>query len=453
MTDAVGDTLATGRLQIHGRGHSTWEKPKRPYNIKLEETASLLLAKPKRRYTLLANYSDPTSLRNLLVLETASLLMPDNPRCRLVELVLDGQQRGLYLLTEGKRKVKDHSLAFCVLDVACCQEVYDEAAMGFISSQGECVALETPDMLSENQLSILKARFDEMERAVASSDGRNPETGRHYTEYIDLQSFALYYIIEEVYLNQDAGMGSFYVTWQTTEENERFVAGPAWDFDLAVGRLENPQHMQRPDVFYARTPIVNYGSKDWDGLLCELWQHADFREEVQLLYTQKVAPLVWTQFEEVRFDSLCQVVLPSTQLDCQIWHRGKSPRKAMRKMRDFMLRRLQFLDRMWTDGEDDRLLNIRVDNGWEVSHHLAEFKLDKGDEFVPPLIDRYRAEEGFVEATPKAWFYEETDSLFTAGTPIMQSTTLRLRWTMSTTMWNQAKRYLRRVLSNLLRWD
>ena len=203
--------------------------------------------------------------------------------------------------------------------------------------------------------------------------------------------------------------------------------------------------MQSPEVFYARTPIVGYGKPTWKGLLFALWQHEAFREEVCRLYAGEVAPVIRAQFEAARFDSLCQVVLPSARRDCRKWHRGTSPEKGMRQMRDFMLRRLDFLDRMWTGGQDGQQVSVWVDNGWTAPHHLAEFKVEKGGRFVPPLIDRYRVEEGFIDATPEGWYYGDTDSPAVAEAPVVRPITLKMRWRMGLSMWGRVMRRLRKM--------
>lgn len=66
---ADGSTVYAGGLkQIKGRGNSTWNYPKKPYQIKLADKADLLETgeAPESTWVLLANYCDETLLHNTL---------------------------------------------------------------------------------------------------------------------------------------------------------------------------------------------------------------------------------------------------------------------------------------------------------------------------------------------------------------------------------------------------
>ena len=100
-----------GRGRIRGRGNSTWEwYAKKPYRIKLDEKASILGLSEEKDWVLLANYRDPTKLMNTFVFEMGSGLgMPYTNHSRYVEVTINGDYKGLYLLTEqveqGKNRV------------------------------------------------------------------------------------------------------------------------------------------------------------------------------------------------------------------------------------------------------------------------------------------------------------------------------------------------------------
>ena len=91
--------------QIKGRGNSTWEKEKKPYQIKLSEKTDLLQTGSKdnksKTWVLLANYMDPATMRNTLIynlgLELGMDFCMENS---WVNLYYDGEYRGCYLLSE-----------------------------------------------------------------------------------------------------------------------------------------------------------------------------------------------------------------------------------------------------------------------------------------------------------------------------------------------------------------
>lgn len=109
-----GSTVYAGDLkQIKGRGNSTWDYPKKPYQIKLADKCDLLGAgeEPESTWVLLANYCDETLIHNSITYDLAqSLGMTYTPHCEPVDLYYDGEYRGSYLLCE-KTEVGDGRVA------------------------------------------------------------------------------------------------------------------------------------------------------------------------------------------------------------------------------------------------------------------------------------------------------------------------------------------------------
>ena len=106
ITDANGET-DTGDLELEylrGRGHGTWSADKKPYKFKLKEKADLLDMGENKHWVLLANRYDPTLIRNQLVYYIASQMgLPYTPACQPVDLVVNGEYWGSYLLSEDIR--------------------------------------------------------------------------------------------------------------------------------------------------------------------------------------------------------------------------------------------------------------------------------------------------------------------------------------------------------------
>ncbi len=85
------DDIQAAATSIRGRGNSTWEWPKKPYNIKLDAKAEVLGMPEHKRWCLLANYMDRTLLRNKTAYYLASQTSLDwTPRCEFAELILNG---------------------------------------------------------------------------------------------------------------------------------------------------------------------------------------------------------------------------------------------------------------------------------------------------------------------------------------------------------------------------
>ena len=51
---------------IRGRGNTTWNMPKKPYKVKFDSKIDLFGNGAAKKWTLIANYSDPSLIRKYL---------------------------------------------------------------------------------------------------------------------------------------------------------------------------------------------------------------------------------------------------------------------------------------------------------------------------------------------------------------------------------------------------
>lgn len=96
--------LYSGAVQIRGRGNYTWEHDKKPYKIKLDSKADLFGMGANKHWVLLAEYKDPTHLRNEIMPELSETLgFAYTAESEAVAVVLNGEYNGLYHLGENVR--------------------------------------------------------------------------------------------------------------------------------------------------------------------------------------------------------------------------------------------------------------------------------------------------------------------------------------------------------------
>ena len=100
--DVDGTVLAMGELDTFKcHGNSTMQPDKKPFKIKLSKKESLLGMNKLSRWILLANQYDQTAIRNTVCLKLAAAAgLPYTPQCRAVDLYINGNYRGNYLLCE-----------------------------------------------------------------------------------------------------------------------------------------------------------------------------------------------------------------------------------------------------------------------------------------------------------------------------------------------------------------
>lgn len=101
------DELYDGAIEIKGRGTSTWDASKKPYKIKLKKKSDLLGMGESKHWVLLANYYDPSMLKNALAYRLSGKWGLNQMQDEWVDVVLNGSYVGLYQLCEQVRVGKN----------------------------------------------------------------------------------------------------------------------------------------------------------------------------------------------------------------------------------------------------------------------------------------------------------------------------------------------------------
>lgn len=274
-------------LEIRGRGHSSWKGVKKPYKLKLGEKASLLGMNKHKHWALLRFY-EPTvaglQLGNIMGMDWTASTRP-------VEVILNGDYQGLYLLTEtnriGKQRLNIYEQPNWNEDVNTIPygwlveiDNYIETNQIKIAENNKWtlqVTYHSPDSLSLAQRSWLIEDFKAMNAAIYDAD----KTNSTWEQKIDVDAMARFFIIQEVLDNSDGFHGSFYLH-KDRGDDARWVAGPLWD--LSCNQRAKTDYTFLMKTTYTFVP-------HWIG---ELIQDEDFcravRREWSKFYPQQVQP-------------------------------------------------------------------------------------------------------------------------------------------------------------------
>ena len=244
----IGSADAPISLQIKGRGNYTWTSfDKKPYRLKLASKTALLGLKKNKHFALLAHADDELAfLRNTVGFEISRRVgLEYTPAQQPCELVLNGDYRGLYLLTEHIRVEADRVNVIEQADYETLAENitggwlveidnYDEAEQIKITDgNGEVMRFtyKSPELLSEEQAAYLRNLVETANTAIFDID----KTSTKWQDYIDIDELAKFYIVQEVLDNCESFHGSCY--WHKERgENTKIKFGPVWDFGNAFRR-------------------------------------------------------------------------------------------------------------------------------------------------------------------------------------------------------------------------
>lgn len=281
--ESIGRADSTLALQIKGHGNYTWTGfNKKPYRIKLDKKAALLGMKKDKNFVLLAHADDNLAfLRNTVGFELSRRLgLPWTPSQEPVEVVLNGDYIGLYLLTENIRVDKDRVNIVEQPDSATDANVitggwlveidnYQEASQVRIT-EGNGASIwftyKSPEVLSPEQKNYLTAQVTTMNSAIYNTD----KTSTAWENIIDLDDLVRYYIVQEVMDNEESFHGSCYL--YKDQSSAKWFFGPVWDFG-------NSYHSGSLHFIYVNPPF----GQTWIG---EIAKYPRFQQKVKEIWQQ-----------------------------------------------------------------------------------------------------------------------------------------------------------------------
>ena len=243
-TPRVELKMSKDKHGIRGRGNTTWDMPKKPYKLKFDEKVSIFGLGEDKEWVLLANYADKTLLRNVVAMKLSEIVgMPWTPAMLPVEVYLNGEYLGCYTFSEHK-KVSKHRVNLNIVGEsdnsgdAVTGDYYmeieqnqDETTCFYTEVCGIPMMFSDPEVPTDAQLQYVKGYFKEAETALRSSNFKDPATG--WQKYIDIETFAKAYLVNELVKNIDGNMRKS--SFITKKQNDKFQMYHLWDYDLALG--------------------------------------------------------------------------------------------------------------------------------------------------------------------------------------------------------------------------
>ena len=242
MLNADGGIEYSGELEkLTAHGNSSWDySKKKPYNFKLPKKADLYGMGKAKKWTLIANYLDHSMMRNKLTEEMCKAAGMDHVIDSVfVDLYADGSYRGTYQLYErvqiqknrvnirdleeeteelNEEDLDDYPHKVSGADstndyIENSYKYYDipndpaditggyllqfqqwnrygfKCESGFVTSRGQAIGIDGPEYASKAQVEYIRSFVQDMEDAIYSDTGYNAK-GKHYSEYIDMDSLA-----------------------------------------------------------------------------------------------------------------------------------------------------------------------------------------------------------------------------------------------------------------------
>lgn len=225
---------AEGRVK--GRGNATWGYDKKPYKIKFDEKQGFFGLTANKDWVLLAEYCDKSLMRTAYMCELAQTVgLPYPIHYHHVQLYLNGQYHGMYVLTDqvekkkGRVDIEDDGFLFEH------DNYFWDEPLNFRTERREYwYTFKYPDpedgeiTEGDDNFLFITNFMNDFEAALYGDDFKNPTTG--YRKYVDVQTFAKWFLVQELVANLEPNM--YYVL---PSRKDKLQVAPVWDAEWSLG--------------------------------------------------------------------------------------------------------------------------------------------------------------------------------------------------------------------------
>ena len=234
------DDFEESPMKIRGRGNSTWEFPKKPFQMKLDDKAEFLGMPKDKKWLFLAEYADKTMLRNKIAYEMGYISNLDwTPQARFAEVFINGEYNGTYNVTQ---KVEESNNRVALGDTGYLLELdqlerldFDDVYFESTATDKFIVNIKEPSLeYDSEQYSYIVNLIGDFESALFGANFTSESNG--YRQYIDIDSFVDWFLISEITKNVDSMF--FSSIYLNVIPGSQIKMGPLWDFDLAFGNVD-----------------------------------------------------------------------------------------------------------------------------------------------------------------------------------------------------------------------
>ena len=239
-------------------------------------------------------------------------------------------------------------------------DYYDHLISGFVTEEGLCFELASPKVASEAEVQYIQDRFLRIEDALFAEGGVDPETGVHWRELLDENTFLHRYLQAEI--TADSDCFSIYFYKDADRRDPQVYCGPVWDQDNIWGA--NYKRLD-PAVIYAAVETHRHPRNWFPAAMTQ----PDFQAAVRRTFREVYAPAMRILLGEETDPSgtlrsladYAEEVAASAAMDNLRWpipetrsawtnlDTGDTPEENLAFLQDYIRRRLAFLEQEWAE--------------------------------------------------------------------------------------------------------
>jgi spore coat protein CotH len=287
-------------METRLRGRNSLGLLKKSYKVKFDKKATSVFGQSgNKNWALVANYIDISNLRNYLAYTFASTLSFEfSPNCYFVNLTMNGEEMGLYLLVESieaspvrvdlqeNPEAKDFDTGFILEETNFITESNFVENLDYIEVGGHLYEIQYPkiddDDIDPSNYGMIILYI--MGYVASVHDAIFGGDFNRFKELCDVESFVDFMVVQETFKNLDAYMASCYFH---KKPGGKLTMGPVWDFDRSVGSYD------AYDLYYADGIYAEkHGGGDGNWFY-SLWKTPQFKT----LFKERVTELYETEMQ------------------------------------------------------------------------------------------------------------------------------------------------------------
>ena len=380
--EPLGSATEPLGMLIKGRGNYSWlHSDKKPFRIKLDEKQPLMGMKKNRHFCLLPHdhWTSPFGFEL-----SRRIGLSYTPALQHIEVVLNGQYIGLYLLTEkirvGKNRVNIIKQENAETDEGLITGGWlleidnhpDENQFVFQEGNGNWMGVKyhSPDSLSQEQFNYIYRYFKDVDNAIYDEQ----DSVGAWMDYIDIDTLACFYIVNEIADNIESFTNSLYLHKQRGDST-KLLFGPVWDLGTSYGRPE----LEQPCFIYENT-AENF-TPHW---LVRLSGFPDFQDAVHLHWNRFYHSGLATM--EDYMNALVNRITPASRADRTRWPADYIWFEDVKEYSDdyyipHMREKINFLNEQWGNYPNEAGVNYEIEATGEVRIE-GGFTVEQGAQFT-----------------------------------------------------------------------
>lgn len=352
-------------IKIERRGHIAQTFAKKSYTFKTYDRNNKKLKTPllglpeSSKWVLYGPYADKSLIRNALTYTLYSQMGHYAPRFRFVDLVINNNFQGIYLLTE-KIQIGPEHLNLKPLKIHKKDSLFAEGAYLLeIDRDG----WQAPYPPAEDSIAYplyynvykpgskklnawveqrIKDQYTEFEQHIYNQD--------NMYDYIDEASFIDYFIITELTKNIDGyRLSTFLYNPDIQAQTPKFYIGPIWDYNFAFGLSSTKNGFESEGFVFNRDRNIPFWWRT-------LYQDPHFKSKLKERFTYLRTTTLSNDQLIFQIDSLGQICKPAIFNNFSKWtllgsddlwpnhFLGKTYQEEIDYLKNWTLKRVEFLD-------------------------------------------------------------------------------------------------------------